>query len=627
MQDITPQRKTLFELLSPSKPFDIDFYQREYSWEEKQVDELIDDLYEQFSQGWGGKAYDSDRVKNVKYFLGTIVVSEASNKREIVDGQQRLTTMTLLLINLSRKTNDSGLADDLMRLVYGRIGGNAQYKLNIPERRACMDALRNNEEFNPAGPSLSDKNLIDRFEDIGDAIKEIEWEKPHEFSAFCWWLMHNVHFIEISASSTMDAYKVFETMNDRGMPLTQTDMLKGYLLARIKSDEQRQEATKMLKHHLSEFRKFGKKTDEDFFKAWLRSQYATTIRENKRGAKPKDFDEIGTEYHRWVGNADNREKMPFAQSDNIFKFVRTDLHFYAELYVKILKACESRESANHPWASIRYNADAGITLQDYVLMAGIKTNEQDPAILTKIGIIADFLDCWLTLRIWNYRSVTYNNIRRPAFSFVIGGEKHEGIRGKSAKKIRKILHGILLAQRDEKNWEEEKMRFTRNYNLTGTNSRATHRILARLSDWLETESDIKGKYEEYVARGGSNPYTIEHILPKNHDGRDGYDYHRAPIGSLLLLRKKDNTALANKNYRYKLKRYVKFDYLLAKSLHQDAYESGFIPGFRQLPDRLPLEPHNKFGKAEIEKRGDLYAEIAEKIWSPDAFLARTSRYL
>ena len=61
---------------------------------------------------------------------------------------------------------------------------------------------------------------------------------PDELAAsalpyFADWLIENVHLVEITAYSDRDAYTIFETMNDRGLSLTPTDMLKGYLLANI----------------------------------------------------------------------------------------------------------------------------------------------------------------------------------------------------------------------------------------------------------------------------------------------------------------------------------------------------------------------------------------------------------
>ena len=77
----------------------IDFYQREYAWQERQVRELIDDLTGKFLD-----SYESGHSRHEvggygHYFLGSIVISHKRGQRFVVDGQQRLTTLTLLLIS------------------------------------------------------------------------------------------------------------------------------------------------------------------------------------------------------------------------------------------------------------------------------------------------------------------------------------------------------------------------------------------------------------------------------------------------------------------------------------------------------------------------------------------------
>ena len=104
--------------------------------------------------------------------------------------------------------------------------------------------------------------------------------------------------MEITAYSDEDAYTIFETMNDRGLSLTPTDMLKGYLLANITDTNRRTEASEVWKRQIGKLQDLGKDEDANGIKAWLRSQQAETIRERKRGALPQDFDLIGTEFHR-----------------------------------------------------------------------------------------------------------------------------------------------------------------------------------------------------------------------------------------------------------------------------------------------------------------------------------------
>ena len=90
MQNIEGDDKTIGDLLSGAA-FGIDYYQREYRWGKKQLQELIDDLYGQFEQTWNSSKPDAPLESQSKYFLGSIVISKAGDVRNIVDGQQRVT--------------------------------------------------------------------------------------------------------------------------------------------------------------------------------------------------------------------------------------------------------------------------------------------------------------------------------------------------------------------------------------------------------------------------------------------------------------------------------------------------------------------------------------------------------
>ena len=95
-------------------------------------------------------------------------------------------------------------------------------------------------------------------------------------------------------------------MNDRGLSLTPLDMLKGYVLANVANEQQRIAANVRWKDNVAPLVELGKEEDSDAVKAWLRSQYADSIRERKKNASPRDFDRIGTEFHRWVKESDEK---------------------------------------------------------------------------------------------------------------------------------------------------------------------------------------------------------------------------------------------------------------------------------------------------------------------------------
>src|SRR5262249_36534042 len=87
--------RTIQELLAGHK-YSIDYYQREYKWEHKQVAELIDDLTDKFLESHEAGNERSAVQDYGHYFLGSIIISDKDGQKFIIDGQQQLTTLTLL---------------------------------------------------------------------------------------------------------------------------------------------------------------------------------------------------------------------------------------------------------------------------------------------------------------------------------------------------------------------------------------------------------------------------------------------------------------------------------------------------------------------------------------------------
>ena len=228
-----------------------------------------------------------------------------------------------------------------------------------------MDALFTGEPFDESGQPESVANILARFQDIEESFPDKLAGEAMPF--FTDWLIENVHFVEITAYSDADAYTIFETMNDRGLSLTPTDMLKGYLLANINDTDRRNEASRVWRDRVATLQQLGKKEDADAVKVWLRSQHAETIRERKRGAQPRDFDLIGTEFHRWV--RDHEEPLDLGTSVAFGRFIQEGFDFYSRWYERIRQAAET---LTFGLEAIHYNAQNKFTLQYPVLLAPLR---------------------------------------------------------------------------------------------------------------------------------------------------------------------------------------------------------------------------------------------------------------
>ena len=608
MKEIQAKTRSVRELLSDTK-YGIDYYQREYKWQTKQIVELVSDLTTAFLEEYQPQHERKDVASYGHYFLGSIVISHSEEKKQIVDGQQRLTSLTLLLIYLHNIQKDRPDAVSIEKMIFSEEYGEKSFNLDIPERNECMNALFDGTPYDAVDQVESIQNLIGRYNDIEEAFPaEIANDKALPY--FVDWLRNKTQLVEITAYADADAYTIFETMNDRGLSLSNTDMLKGYLLASITDTAKRAEANKEIKQWLLTFAKRDserdtKESEADFFKAWLRAKYAQDIRERKKGAKPEDFDLIGTEYHRWVRAKD--DLIGLNTSDDFNRWVRQDLRFFARVYLELLDASETLKPGLE---SVRFNADHGFTQQFQVLLAPLLPTDDEATVKAKLKLTADYLDCWLNRRLWNFKSIDYSTLQYATFLLT------KELRNLSLDALRDKLITRLTNEQKELSLDDQPY-------LNNWNAKSLHRQLARFTHWLEEQSGQPGRYLEYIVRSGKNAYEIEHLWA-NHFERHTDEFahaqefsaHRNRVGGLVLLPKKINASLNDKAYSDKLEHYQS-ENLLARSLHPMCYVHN--PGFLKLKAEtgLPFKAFTEFKKANFDERFSLYKGIAELLWSAD----------
>ena len=145
-REIDGKGRTVRELLAGRK-YSIDYYQREYKWQQKQVTELLDDLAAKFLESHEEGNERSAVAEYSHYFLGSIIISDKDGQKFIIDGQQRLTTLTLLLIFLHHRLADAEQRGQIADLIFSQKYGKRSFNLDIPERTACMEALYKGEEY------------------------------------------------------------------------------------------------------------------------------------------------------------------------------------------------------------------------------------------------------------------------------------------------------------------------------------------------------------------------------------------------------------------------------------------------------------------------------------------------
>ncbi len=603
MKEIDGKGKTVRDLLS-GKRYYVDYYQREYKWQTKHVRELIEDLTAAFLEDYDPKDSRRAVAKYGHYFLGSIIVSDKEGQRYIIDGQQRLTTLTLLLMYLHRRQAERTDRVKLEDLIFSEKYAEKKFNLDVAERTGAMEGLFANGQAEDNDQSESVRNIIGRFADIKVFFPQ-EIDDP-ALPFFADWLVDNVHLVEITAQSDDDAYTIFVTMNDRGLSLTPTDMLKGYLLANIQEGKERNQAGEVWKKRIGALIEFGREEDADAVKAWLRSQYAQTIRERKAGASPGDFDRLGTEFHRWV--RENAKTLGLSKSSEFAAFIDTDLDFYGHQYLRLRQASQKMTPGLE---TVFYNAQQDFTLQYPLLLASLKTSDSSEEVDRKLRIVASFVDILLARRLWNFKSISYSTMQYSIFLVM------KSIRGKSSSKLVSALGDRLK--------EEPRISDTR-FSLHERNRSVVKQFLARMTEYVEIQSGLPSNYVQYATSRGKKGYEVEHVWSDHYDEYKEFSHpadfadYRNRIGGLLLLPKTFNASYGDLKYEKKLRHYYGQN-LLAKSLHLLCYKHN--PGFSKFVKNsgLAFIAHKHFKKADQDQRQALYTALAEQVWNPSRLKA------
>ncbi|MDE2634957.1 MAG: DUF262 domain-containing protein [Chloroflexota bacterium] len=614
MSKVQAQTKSVRELLSGVK-YGIDFYQREYVWARRNIEELLNDFEGRFLASYDESHERITVSKYPHYFLGSIITIAESGMRYIVDGQQRLTTLTLLLIHLQHQLDDS---DDVMlvrSLVFSPKRGVKDFNLDIPERRDCMDALFRGKGVGAIdGNDASVNSLIERYGDIEELFPETL--KGEVLPLFVDWLIENVNLVEIEAQTDDDAFTIFETMNDRGVNLSQTDMLKGYLLANINEDDvhamhnkkaQAEGAWRRLTGNLNQL---WPGEDEVFLKLWLRAKYAETIRERRKGATNRDFENID-KFHRWA--RDNRKRLGLRRSDDYYEFITLRFSYFARHYVTMHQASwnftPGREELYH-------NMYISFSLQYLLALAPLRVEDDDESAHEKIRLVTTFADIFLARRMANFRRNGYSTLVYRMFVLA------KRIRDKDVVALRDCLLDELAKMGDTFAGITGEGQWGQPYALNNFTGRSIKYLLARMTTWVEQQCGMTTTFETY-ARPQGKPFEIEHIWADSFDKHiDEFSHEidfqrqRNFFGGLVLLPRGDNQSYKDMPYEEKFEHYPKQN-LLTASLHPLTYKNN--PNFTNFVKRsgLPFKPHPQFKRADLMQRQELYRQICEQIWSPD----------
>jgi uncharacterized protein with ParB-like and HNH nuclease domain len=605
---ITGLAKPISELFSPVRQFTVEYYQREYAWTTTNVEELLNDLTRSFLASYQS-GHPRARVAGYSpYFLGPIVTYTTGGVSFLVDGQQRVTTLTLLLMYLKHISEDESQKTTLSNLVYSTNYGTAQFRMNVEDRAKVMQALLEGSAIKPEPIDSSSNTIWERYQDISRLFPEDLTGEVLPY--FVDWVQNRVILVEISTPDKNMALEIFESMNDRGLQLSNMDMLKSYVLSRIEVPEQIERANNIWRDCVNELRDAQKNGDAEFMKTLLRAKYAQTVREAGKGTSPKHFEDIGTAFHKWVReqveptarSAETSEGGLNLKSPQDFEnFVTRDFQIQSRRYIKLLEVSGRYTSG---WEFVFFNAMNDFTLQLTLAMSVSEVDDEDEVFRQKVELVTKFVDLMVARRMANFKRRGYSMMYRPMFALA------KSLRGKSLEEIRKILS-------DRAHNLDESFVALERFSLTNMNKPDVYYLLARMTAWLE--EDKTGRY----FKGGSvsEPFEVEHVWANKYErhvdefpSESDFLQFRNRFGALLLLPKSFNASFGALPYAEKVTHY-RGQNQLAQSLALGVGPHN--PNLRRKSEQLrtPIEAHrDSFNKQDVDERQKLYQEMCEVIW-------------
>ncbi|MBQ9253201.1 MAG: DUF262 domain-containing protein [Bacteroidales bacterium] len=605
------------EVCLRNKQYYIDFYQREYVWNKQTTETLLNDIWYTFDV-----SYNEHKDKDLNeatlnlyscYYLNVFITNEINGKIYIVDGQQRLTTLTLIALKLYHLTTDEIDKDILRECIMKRssFSGNV-FIMDNDKRKSVMQSLYENTEYTDEYKNRTEKNLIERYEDISRWIDNKNFDKE-KLKLFILYFLNRLILVELSINQD-DTPMVFEVINDRGEDLKPFEILKGKLIGSLSKED-----TDLYSEYWDKYMSLlSQETKEDnFFIDYIKAKYIYTRNTSQELA-------INREYHRFIfANNDIADDLSFRKQDtnhieNIKRFIKEDLNYYTTLYAKIIK---------NDNAYLEYNNTInGLSGQYENILAAckIKDGKEDEKIVT----IAKEIDRLWILLILNgiYDSNNYQKI-----SYRLNKELKYNDDTDSYRTIFNTIIKDTITERRNINQELHLLEYStflkRNYE--NMNKRVLRYLFARIEDFIcrNTNQQMQNPVLYISTKSGEKTaYHIEHILSNNDNNRSYFQNEeefleaRNQLGGLLLLKGLNNISSGNEEYVDKLKTYshgLAWGHSLCDSYYHSNIDLKNFNNYLKENYQVEFKPYSSFDKNALEERNKLLYTLIKIIWEVD----------
>jgi uncharacterized protein with ParB-like and HNH nuclease domain len=643
---ITPHDQTLRTVFNAQRSYFIDIYQREYKWTEENVRTLLNDIEVRFTQTERPKTGPKDIQEDVlerfePYFLNTYLTSTTAASTSIVDGQQRLTTLLLILIKLYRllkkveedpanvgKTFSSKVVEQLI-FETNDFGAAERFKIFNENREEAFRALVEGRDV--AKTDQTRTRMAQNFKVIDQYFEEfLKGTEPSTYDLakttyYLTYLLDRVSIVEIRIERQDNVAMIFEVVNDRGMGLKPYEILKGKLIGNL-SPSHKELANNVWTNLQERYFKVElknateKSLDLDmFFQTFFRAKFADS--EN-------DYERFEGDYHYEMYRNPRVRKYfeDYRNKELLFDLITGDIRYFAELYLEL--------RTSYDYETLIFNKLLDQNQQYLLIMSTMKRD--DPERSAKIKDIAAKFDQFHTvLRLLGiYDSNVFQRLIYPL---------NRDVRDKTLAETKPIFDKALIEnlvsndvlQEGQCSDSSELFEFERFKGMRNQWTNFSKYILMRidryLSELLDKPSYASGSLEVLEDRFNKNNLRrygmhLEHIYTQHSANRalftrDGvfdeaeFNRTRNLLGMVLLLKDKQNLSSNNEIYEDKKETYSQSNLIWNELL------VGHLPSvdIKNLPEPLQMDPvlpiDRVFPFKAVEGRQRIVFEAIKYIWA------------
>ncbi|MCA3240900.1 MAG: DUF262 domain-containing protein [Rubrivivax sp.] len=524
---------TLLELIGNGRSYQVPPYQRDYSWTEEQWEDLWLDLAE--------LADDPDAI----HYMGAIVVEERSDRLfSIIDGQQRLATLSVCLLAVIAElhelagrgvapTDNRQRAEALRARFIGErdpasLLESSKLSLNAVDDAFYQDYLvQLRAPLNPRALPKSNRLLFDcytyfRRQVAARVAANPDGERVARLASET--AGRQLMFIRISVDDELNAYTVFETLNARGLELSATDLLKNYLFSRLRTES---DLASLQRRWQSLLKTVGQERFPEFLRYHLQCE------------------------------------LPRVRSQRLFKLVRVRVRDGADVFA-LIEELERRaevfaalfDPAHAYWIDRK---DSAPHIRDLNLL---KLRQMTPLVFAAWECLdeADFARVLKLLVVVLFRYSAVSGLNTNALELVFHDAAKAVLDGKAQRpaQVFDMLRPIYV---DDERFREDFERLSPDASRQG--KKLVRYILGRL------EADASGRAFDPE----TDPGSIEHVLPENPDSTweesfpmEHWERSIERLGNLTLLESALNRQLGNGNFSTKVAAYRSSRYYLSQQI-------------------------------------------------------------